>query len=422
MHQLAMVGAGVIGLSCAWRAAAAGWRVTVIDPAPARGASWVAGGMLAPVTEAWPGEEELLDLGLESLHRWPGFAADLAAAAGREPGLREAGTVVAATGAGDRAELASLAAFLGQLGREVDQLTGRELRRLEPALGPDVRGGLSVPGDLAVDNRAFLAALQAACERAGVVVVPRAVRSICVDGGRVTGVCLAPADACATRTNGAAADRGDRADPGRADPGRADPGRADPGRADPDRADPDRADPDRADPDRADPDRADPDRADGDRADGAVAGRAAIGLAAAGLSADAATGHGIAANPADIAADAILLCAGACSGLLHPALAGLVRPVKGEIVRLAYRGTALPPPTRTVRALVEGRPVYAVPRDGGGLVVGATQYEAGFDTDVTVAGVRDLLRDVERVLPAVAEYTLVETGPGCGPAARTTGR
>ena len=77
MHQLVVVGAGVIGLSCAWRATAAGWRVTVLDPAPARGASWVAGGMLAPVTEAWPGEEELLDFGLESLQRWPAFAADL---------------------------------------------------------------------------------------------------------------------------------------------------------------------------------------------------------------------------------------------------------------------------------------------------------------------------------------------------------
>jgi glycine oxidase len=98
-----------------------------------------------------------------------------------------------------------------------------------------------------------------------------------------------------------------------------------------------------------------------------------------------------------------------------------VRPVKGEIVRLAHRGTALPPPARTVRALVDGRPVYAMPRDDG-LVVGATQCEAGFDTDVTVAGVRDLLHDVERILPAVAEYTLVETAAGLRPAPRTTGR
>ena len=342
MHRLVVVGAGVIGLSCAWRAAAAGWTVTLVDPAPARGASWVAGGMLAPVTEAWPGEEELLDLGLESLRRWPRFASDLAAAAGRAPGLRGEGTVVAATGAGDRAELGSLAAFLGRLGREVDQLTGRELRRLEPALGPDVRGGLSVPGDLAVDNRAFLAALRAACDRAGVRIVPRTVAAVCTDGDRVPGVQLSAALA---------------------------------------------------------------------------AGPAALAPrnSAAGLDRAAASAAGAQADPVHIAADAVLICAGAHSGLLHPALAGLVRPVKGEIVRLAHRGTALPPPTRTVRALVDGRPLYAVPRDDGGLVVGATQYEAGFDTDVTVAGVRDLLRDVERVLPAVAEYTLVETAAGLRP-------
>jgi glycine oxidase len=53
--RLAVVGAGVIGMSCAGRAAEAGWRVDLVDPAPGSGSSWVAGGMLAPVTEAWPG-------------------------------------------------------------------------------------------------------------------------------------------------------------------------------------------------------------------------------------------------------------------------------------------------------------------------------------------------------------------------------
>jgi glycine oxidase len=64
---------------------------------------------------------------------------------------------------------------------------------------------------------------------------------------------------------------------------------------------------------------------------------------------------------------------------------------------------------------VDGRPVYAVPRDGGGLVIGATQYETGFDTEPTVGGVRDLLRDAERVLPGVAEYALVEATAGLRP-------
>jgi glycine oxidase len=92
-----------------------------------------------------------------------------------------------------------------------------------------------------------------------------------------------------------------------------------------------------------------------------------------------------------------------------------VRPVKGEILRLRHRAGALPPPSRTVRALVEGRQVYLVPRHDGGLVLGATQHEAGFDTEVTVGGVRDLLRDAERVLPGVAEYALVESVAGLRP-------
>src|SRR5687768_8836373 len=116
MQQVIVIGAGVIGLSCAWRAAAAGWPVTLVDPAPGSGASWVAGGMLAPVTEAWPGEERLLDLGVASLERWPGFAADLGPC-----GLRTEGTVVAATGSGDRAELDALAAHLAGLGRDVER-------------------------------------------------------------------------------------------------------------------------------------------------------------------------------------------------------------------------------------------------------------------------------------------------------------
>ncbi|RZL80735.1 MAG: FAD-dependent oxidoreductase, partial [Rhodococcus sp. (in: high G+C Gram-positive bacteria)] len=61
-----------------------------------------------------------------------------------------------------------------------------------------------------------------------------------------------------------------------------------------------------------------------------------------------------------------------------------------------------------------GRPVYLVPR-GDGLVVGATQYESGEDTQVTVAGVRDLIADAERLMPSIGEYELYETAAGLRP-------
>ena len=69
--SLAVVGGGVIGLSVARRAALDGWSVRV-HRTDERGASWVAGGMLAPHSEGWPGEERLLRLGLASLALWHG--------------------------------------------------------------------------------------------------------------------------------------------------------------------------------------------------------------------------------------------------------------------------------------------------------------------------------------------------------------
>jgi glycine oxidase len=114
-------------------------------------------------------------------------------------------------------------------------------------------------------------------------------------------------------------------------------------------------------------------------------------------------------------ADVVVIAAGADSGALHPMLARAIRPVKGEILRLRYRPGTLAPPSRTVRAIVGGRTCYLVPRDCGRLVLGATQREAGFDTEVTAGGVRELLTDAERVLPAIAEYALEEAAAGLRP-------
>ncbi|WP_264001052.1 FAD-dependent oxidoreductase, partial [Mycobacterium pseudoshottsii] len=58
-QRLAVIGGGVIGLAVARRAAQDGWRVRV-HRTPEHGTSWVAGGMLAPHSEGWPGEERLL--------------------------------------------------------------------------------------------------------------------------------------------------------------------------------------------------------------------------------------------------------------------------------------------------------------------------------------------------------------------------
>src|SRR5215208_7103999 len=89
-YDVVVVGAGVIGLACAWRIAQRGLSVCVLERAAAAGAgaSGVAAGMLAPVTEAEWGAQALLDLNLDSAERWPSFADELRAASGRDVGYR----------------------------------------------------------------------------------------------------------------------------------------------------------------------------------------------------------------------------------------------------------------------------------------------------------------------------------------------
>jgi glycine oxidase len=176
--DVAVIGAGVIGLSIAWHAARAGLAVELHDPALGRpveaagddgAASWAAAGMLAPVTEVHYGEESLLTLNRAAAERWPAFVRELEASSGLEVGYRTAGTLSIARDADDMAALDELAAYQDKLGLEVERLRARQARQLEPALSPRIRGGLHVRGDHAVDNRALVRALRAAVVAAGVL-------------------------------------------------------------------------------------------------------------------------------------------------------------------------------------------------------------------------------------------------------------
>lgn len=186
-----VVGAGVIGLSIAWRCRRRGLSVTVVDPAPGSGASRTAAGMLAPVTELHYGEKSLLALNLASAARYPSFVAELEDATGRPVGYRRTGTVVAAWDAADLAGLRDLAGFAGTLGQPVQALTGRELRSLVPGIAPGLPGGLLAPDDHQVDNRRLHAALLAAASGAGASLIDAPVARIDVVGGRVRGVTTA---------------------------------------------------------------------------------------------------------------------------------------------------------------------------------------------------------------------------------------
>ena len=182
-----VAGGGVIGTAIAWRAAAAGRDVILVDPGRDEDkASFVAAGMLAPVSESVFGEEDLLALNLKALERFPGFAEEL----GQDVGLRAEGTLSVASDRGDLAALSRLAEFRRGIGLPAEVLGGRECRRLEPFLATGTAGGMLAAGDLSVDNRRYLRALRAAAAGAGVRTLAGRVTavgrgSVTVSGGEV---------------------------------------------------------------------------------------------------------------------------------------------------------------------------------------------------------------------------------------------
>jgi len=202
LGSLAVIGGGVIGLSVARQAARAGWEVRVhctgepggsarldggeaklgppyepggsarldggeakLGPPYEPGASWVAGGMLAPHSEGWPGEDAQLRLGLRSLERWHDFLDGLPA----EVVTARESLVVAADRA-DVADLRTVADWLSAQGHPV--IWESAARDVEPLLATGIRHGFRAPTELAVDNRAVLTALAAACEDLGVTWAP----------------------------------------------------------------------------------------------------------------------------------------------------------------------------------------------------------------------------------------------------------
>jgi glycine oxidase len=124
------------------------------------------------------------------------------------------------------------------------------------------------------------------------------------------------------------------------------------------------------------------------------------------------------AGGGDVEAAHVVVAAGCWSGAiggLPDALRAVIRPVKGQLLRLRHPDGVPPVISHTIRAIVRGIDVYLVPRAGGELIVGATQEERGPDQTVTAGAVHDLLHDAMSVLPVTSELIVAETCAGLRP-------
>lgn len=175
MKLMIIVGAGIIGLSLAWRLAQRGARVTVLDRSAAAGeASWAAAGMLAPGGEFESGETARL--AVESLRMYPGFVRELKEATGCPIDFRICGTLEIDSDADPEHQAQNgIRSYLVDL---------KEAMKLAQGMAP-IEGTLRFyPDDALVDPREACTALLTACRALGVRIVENCdVRGIGVNQG-----------------------------------------------------------------------------------------------------------------------------------------------------------------------------------------------------------------------------------------------
>jgi glycine oxidase len=189
-HDVVVVGAGVIGLACAWRAAQRGLDVCVLErDRPGAGASEVAAGMLVPATEVDFGEEALVRLKLASAELYPAFVAEIEEVSAIPTGYERNGALYVALDRDEAEALRRLFEVQRSLGLDAEWLLPSGCRDLEPGLSAACAGGVFASADGQVDPRALVDALTVAAERAGVrVVTETEVSATVVDGSTVVGV------------------------------------------------------------------------------------------------------------------------------------------------------------------------------------------------------------------------------------------
>jgi glycine/D-amino acid oxidase-like deaminating enzyme len=180
--DVVVIGAGVVGASCAFYAARAGLRVTVLDRGPVAGGTTGAGEGNLLVSDKLPGPE--LDLTRLSIRLWQRIAAEVGGFEYEPKG----GVVVAASEAG-LAGLRATSREQSTAGVETVRIRADALLDYEPHLAPDLVGGAFYPEDAQVQPMLAAAHLLVAARSRGAQVrLGVAVTGFLRDRDRVVGV------------------------------------------------------------------------------------------------------------------------------------------------------------------------------------------------------------------------------------------
>lgn len=153
-----IVGGGIIGLSLARAFYKLGYDITIIEKGfLGRGASWAAGGMLAPQAEGLTGL--MLDFCLESRQIYKDFVDSVMADTGDDVGFWECGIIYPVFSEEEAEVVKRRVANYNRIGLKAEWFTRDELENAGYILGRQILGAAYYPDDKQVDNRLLTSAL-----------------------------------------------------------------------------------------------------------------------------------------------------------------------------------------------------------------------------------------------------------------------
>ncbi|NJK64365.1 MAG: glycine oxidase ThiO [Synechococcaceae cyanobacterium SM2_3_1] len=123
--------------------------------------------------------------------------------------------------------------------------------------------------------------------------------------------------------------------------------------------------------------------------------------------------YGLRNQDQEWSAEFVILATAAWPHLIHnlnPYVDLPIRPCKGQILTVQ-----MPPHQILTAHVIWGEDVYLIPRGDGRLLIGATVEEKGYDPDLTVGGVLDLLQKAWEILPGLYDMPIRETQVGFRP-------
>jgi glycine oxidase len=189
MHEVVIVGGGVIGLSVARELALRGHSVLVLDRGNPRDAtSWAAAGMVAPQSEA-DAPNPFFEFCLASARLYRDWTKHLQEESGIDPEFTPSGLIFVASTEEALCRLRRAAEWQKAAGLTAELLSPEDVHRMEPRVTLPLLGAVLLDEECHVTPRLLLESLNGSCAAKGVE-IRSGVRVLEVTraNGRVTGV------------------------------------------------------------------------------------------------------------------------------------------------------------------------------------------------------------------------------------------